>query len=334
VVSSETSAWPPGTSTGVGSLPGTDPLAAAALVLEEAPLLPHLPELPARGAGADAVGRSGALLVDLAVQTVAEGWALTGRPGGDRRRALALLDDDLAALEIAALGYTGPLKVQVLGPLTLAASLSRSMGEAAIADPGLRRDLSASLAEGVAGHLAAVQARVPGASLLLQVDEPLLPSVLSGGLSTRSGWGRLAPVEPQEAIDLLATVLLAAPERERRWVHCCARGAPVGLMVSAGAGGVSLDLDAVGTGLDALGQAVEAGACLVLGAVPTTGTPQPDAVTRRVLDLWGRLGFAPAVRRERTVVTPACGLAGLDATAARAAYRAARQAAEAVAEAD
>jgi hypothetical protein len=57
-------------------------------------------------------------------------------------------------------------------------------------------------------------------------------------------------------------------------------------------------------------------------------------VTRRVTDLWDRLGFAPDVRRERTVVTPACGLAGLDTAAARTAYRAASQAAAAVADAD
>ena len=43
--------------TALGSLPGTDPLEAARLVLGELPDLPHLPELPARGQHADLAGR-------------------------------------------------------------------------------------------------------------------------------------------------------------------------------------------------------------------------------------------------------------------------------------
>ena len=49
----------PGSATGVGSLPGTEPREAAALVTGELPDLPHLPELPGRGPGADMVGRAG-----------------------------------------------------------------------------------------------------------------------------------------------------------------------------------------------------------------------------------------------------------------------------------
>ena len=60
--------WPAGAATGVGSLPGTDVTEAAATVVGELPLLPHLPELPARGVGADMIGRTAALLVDLAVE--------------------------------------------------------------------------------------------------------------------------------------------------------------------------------------------------------------------------------------------------------------------------
>lgn len=42
--------WPPASATGVGSLPGTDPVEALRLVFGELPDLPHLAELPA-GAG-------------------------------------------------------------------------------------------------------------------------------------------------------------------------------------------------------------------------------------------------------------------------------------------
>ena len=43
--------------------------------------LPHLPELPARGFGAEMVGRSAALLVDLPVEITSSGWRLTAHPG-------------------------------------------------------------------------------------------------------------------------------------------------------------------------------------------------------------------------------------------------------------
>ena len=46
-----------GPATGVGSLPGTDPVEALRLVTGELPDFPHLPELPDRGAGADLIGR-------------------------------------------------------------------------------------------------------------------------------------------------------------------------------------------------------------------------------------------------------------------------------------
>jgi Cobalamin-independent synthase, Catalytic domain len=62
--------WPDGAATGVGSLPGTDAREAAATVVGELPLLPHLPELPARGVGADMIGRTAGLLVDIAVEVV------------------------------------------------------------------------------------------------------------------------------------------------------------------------------------------------------------------------------------------------------------------------
>src|SRR5689334_9634345 len=57
--------WPPGATTGIGSMPGVDPAETAGIVVGELPDLPHLPELPNRGLGADLLGRSAALLVDL-----------------------------------------------------------------------------------------------------------------------------------------------------------------------------------------------------------------------------------------------------------------------------
>ena len=108
--------WPAGAATGVGSLPGTDVTEAAATVVGELPLLPHLPELPARGVGGDMIGRTAALLVDLAVEVVPSGWRVTARPGRDHRRAVDLLRFDVDALDAACAGPRPEwVKVQAAG---------------------------------------------------------------------------------------------------------------------------------------------------------------------------------------------------------------------------
>ena len=66
---------------------GTDPVEALRLVAGELPELAHLPELPGRGAGADIIGRTPALLVDISVDLSPAGWRLSPRPGVDQRRA-------------------------------------------------------------------------------------------------------------------------------------------------------------------------------------------------------------------------------------------------------
>src|SRR4051812_42171285 len=185
-------AWGP--ASGVGSLPGTDPAEAVRLVLGELPEFPHLPELPARGPGADLIGRTAALLVDVAVDLTPAGWRLVPRAGLDLRRAKDLLARDLDVLTELADGYTGPFKVQAAGPFTLAAGLERMRGDRAVVDPGARRDLAQSLAEGLSAHAAAVAARVPGAQVVVQLDEPSVPAVVQGSLPTASGYGKLPAI--------------------------------------------------------------------------------------------------------------------------------------------
>src|SRR5947209_13498372 len=99
-------------------MPGTDVPEAARIVVGELPEFPHLPELPGRGVGADLIGRTAALLVDLAVEVVPSGYRVAAHPGHDHRRAVDLLRWDLDALE----GVSAPvIKTQVAGPWTLAA---------------------------------------------------------------------------------------------------------------------------------------------------------------------------------------------------------------------
>ena len=317
-------AWGP--ASGVGSLPGTDPAEALRLVLGELPDFPHLPELPGRGAGADLIGRSAALLVDLAVDLTPAGWRLVPRPGIDLRRAHDLLARDLDALHEVLEAWTGPLKVQAAGPWTLAASLERERGDRAVVDPGARRDLGQSLAEGVAAHAAAVQARAPGARIVVQLDEPSVPAVVQGALPTASGFGKLPAVEESVVEQELGAVVARIPHPVV--VHCCTARAPIGLFRGAGADGVSLDTALV-QDLDALGTAVEAGTHLLLGVVPGTDSslPAPKATASRVQALWRELGFPAEQLAQAVTLTPACGLAGASPGYARGAMAHVREAA-------
>jgi methionine synthase II (cobalamin-independent) len=315
-----------GPATGVGSLPGTDPVEALRVVTGELPEFAHLPELPGRGPGADLVGRSAALLVDLAVELTPAGWLLVPRPGTDQRRARELLARDLDALSDVAEDYTGPFKVQAAGPWTLAAGLERTRGDRAVVDPGARRDLAQSLTEGLAAHVAAVSARVPGARVVVQLDEPSLPAVLVGALPTVSGWGKLPAVEAPVVEQELATVVDALPGPVV--VHCCADRAPLGLLHAAGADAVSFDLGLV-QDLDALGTAVEAGTHLFPGVVPGTDAPlpEPKATASRLHAWWRELGFPADELHEAVTLTPSCGLAAATPGYARRAMTHVREAA-------
>ena len=303
--------------TGIGSMPGEDATAyaeALRLALGETPDLPFLPELPGRGAPASMTGRALAVVAELGADLQPAGWRLTDAPGVDHRRARSLLAQDLDLLEEQAQGFTGRLKAQVAGPWTLAATVERPKGDRVLADHGARRELAQALAEGLRDHVADLRRRVPGADLLVQVDEPALPVVLAGGVPTASGLHRHRTVHPPEASQALEWVFAAVREAGATPVaHCCAADAPVDLLLGAGAQGVSVDLDVLRVGTyDALAGALEKGHAVMLGVVPATDPDTPptdDAVTERVLRVLDMLGLDPQTAGD-LVVTPSCGLAG------------------------
>lgn len=350
--------WPPGSATGAGSMPGTDPARTCAVVMAELPDLPFLPELPGRGPGADLTGRTAALLVDLPVETKPGGWKLAARPGRDQRRAADLLSADLDAIQQAADGYTGVIKIQVCGPWTLAATLERSRSQdPALTDPGAIADLTASLAEGVAVHVAQVRARIPAATVLVQLDEPGLPAVLAGAVPTASGLNRVGVIDGVVAADAIGAVLRACGAFSV--VHCCAAEIPWRVIADAGAGAVSFDLGMLrARDTDAIAEVAESGIGLLCGALsesaakilPAAGQRAPAAAARQrdprpadgqreprhtaeaVITLWHRAGMPPRRLTEQVVTTPACGLASLSPAAARAALAHCREAARIVPE--
>jgi len=324
-------------------MPGTDPGEAMRVIAGELPGFPHLPELPDRGPGADLTGRTAGVLVDIPAEVTLRGWRLAEHSGRDLARARSMLSSDLDVLEEALQGYQGAVKIQLCGPWTLAATLElpKTMN-VALADPGAVADLTASLAEGAAAHAADVARRVPGARLVVQFDEPALPSVVAGLVPTQSGMSRLAAVEADTVQGVLGQVLAATAAYTV--VHCCAAAVPFGIIQKAGADGLSFDLSQLRRGEeDAVAEAAEAGLGLLTGAVPAiageaAGSEPPGEAggarqtAERVIRLWRRLGLPLATCAAQAVITPACGLAGASPGRAREVLARCHQAAGMLAE--
>lgn len=330
-------------------MPGENPLETARVVAGELPDLPYLAELPGRGPGADITGRAAALLVDIPVELAGpRGWRIAERPGRDLRRARSMLSADLDAMEEVLDGYAGLVKIQLAGPWTLAATIEQPHSlNPALADPGLVADLASSLAEGAAAHVAEMGKRIPKATILVQLDEPALPAVRHGAVPTPSGLSRVRAVEDEVARERLHQVLAAT--RQYTVVHCCARDLPFGLIMSAGADGVSFDPSLLRRGdFDGFAEAAEAGLGMLIGALPATGPresttgspgtarragrdtrerPVPADTARIVKDLWRKLDLPPAKCAPQVVITPACGLAGTSPKQARDALSWCREAA-------
>ena len=327
---------------GIGSWPDTDVRQAVTavrdLLCEDG--LPYLPELPARGPGADIIGRSAGLLADLAVDLQPMGWRFVDRPGHDSHRTSGLLREDLDELAEAFDGYEGDLKVQIAGPWTLASSVWLHRGERSVVDPGATRDVIASLAEGLRIHLGEVAQLVPKADLVVQIDEPSLPSVLAGRLPTASGFGRIRAIDPTVAAQGLRDVVAAAGDRHTV-VHCCAPDVPLVMLRDTGVTAVSVDISLLTPkGWESLAATVESGVDLWAGAIPTDGTltsvqagnqASVTDVIGPLVEAWRRVGL-PLSDLSRVTLTPACGLAGLTPSTACSVQRLTVDAARALTE--
>ncbi|MGA9374880.1 MAG: methionine synthase [Mycobacterium sp.] len=324
------------TATGIGSWPGTTAREAAEIIVGELHSLPHLPELPARGVGADMIGRTGALLVDIGFDTVARAYRIAPGRSAVMRRAVSWLNEDLDALEEAweKAGLRGSgrtVKVQAAGPITLAAQLELANGHRAITDAGALRDLAGSLSEGLAAHRAEVARRL-GTEVVVQLDEPLLPAAMLGRLTGVTRFSPVNPVEEQVAA-LLLDECIAAVGGEIA-LHSCAADLPWKLLQRSQLRALAVDVSTLqAADLDGVGEFVESGRTVLLGVVPGSAPQQrwePKNVAAAAASVTDRLGFPRTVLRERIGITPACGLAGATEQWARTAIGLAQKAADGV----
>jgi methionine synthase II (cobalamin-independent) len=320
--------------TGIGSWPGTAPRPAAEVVVGELHDLPHLVELPARGVGADIIGRAAALLVDIALDVVPRGYRIAARPGAVTRRAAALLDEDIDALEEAweRAGLRGgdrTVKVQAPGPITLAAQVELPTGHRAITDQGAVRDLAASLAEGVATHRAHVSRRLDS-PVVVQFDEPSLAAALAGRLTGVTALTPVHAVDESVALGLIDDCVATAGAEVA--LHSCEPDIPWNMLLRSAVHAVSFDASSRDRlDLDGLGEFLDAGRTVLLGLIPATAPARPPSareIARTAASLTDRLGFSRTVLAERIGVTPTCGLAGATREWARTAIEVAQKVAD------
>ncbi len=316
---SGTSGGPPtGVATGVGSMPGSDARAAAEVIAGEVELV-HLPELPGRGLGADMIGRCAALLVDMPMDVTPSGYRFKTGNSTMGRRARDMLRADIDALEEIweTRGLGGPdhwVKVQICGPFTLAASVEIAGGHKALHDRGAWSDVVDSIAEGAATHAAEIRRRL-GARVLIQIDEPLVDRVIEGSIKPLSRFDVINPVPSQvvaEHIDALIDVVDGPV-----LLHHCGERFPWQMVAQTKLWGVSLDAAHVkAANLDGLGEFLDGGSVVALGAIPSTdpGRELPaEHVVTSVTKIIDTIGLSHDVFTDQMLITPGCGLAGADA---------------------
>lgn len=344
--------------TGIGSLPHTRPADAVRDVLASCPELPFWPQLPRRSPQEDMYRQFSAGLPGLEdVETGGRGWrrgpetearlervyrdfvALSGETG-DPSDAWGLSAAEAAGLDALVRFLQGGsgtgrrvvgIKGQVTGPVSLGLAVTDDRGRALLYE----EDLMDGVVRGLALRARwqeRVLARCLGGGdalhrVLVSVDEPYLGTFGSAFFPYR-------PETVRAYFEVFAATL------EGTWgVHCCSN-TDWGFLLELPVRFVSFDAHAYGARLllypEAVRRFVERGGLVAWGVVPTTSPDLAETsaveLTRRLLDLIGALvgrGVPEGRLVRQSLVTPACGLAGLSRDEAGRALSLARAVSEA-----
>ncbi|HET6952161.1 MAG TPA: hypothetical protein VFI47_17400 [Acidimicrobiales bacterium] len=297
---------PIGLASAVGSLPHDDVAGAIDFVLATQPRLPAAPSLPRRSAVEGMIPQAawgipgvlvlpdGSLLVDEAAvdPDLPLGTAVDDEPFVGLRAFLAAID-----------GRVAPYKIQITGPVTLGLALHAV---------GVRADRAFAVAAKAVGSrirevLGAARRAAPGATTLLFLDEPGLTAALEPGF----------PLGVDDTLDLVSGALASIEDEAIAGLHCCGR-ADWPVVLQAGPQMLSLPVEAGASDHPgAFADFLERGGWLAWGAVPTD-RPLGDTAEilwRRLVAEWDALvegGCAADTLVEQALITPACGLVGLD----------------------
>lgn len=331
---------------GLGELPGTSMAVAADMVLGETGDLVHLPQLPARGLGSDAIGGTAALLEGIHVDRGPRSWIMTARPQLETRRAKDQIERDLAACEEVWDGKARAIKLQVTGPWTLAAQIELANGHRVITDRGALRDLTQSLVDGVREHAEYVArniktAHVGGAytplsspKIVVQIDEPMLPEIIGGGLAGTSEFEEIAAVHSADVAERLHGMIEQLRGKFTSQVLLNQTGYVPDWEVARGSGAdtvlVTLDQVRGNAQKDGFGQAISEGTRIGLGVtrpgdeVDELGD-NPRELAVRIARFFDELGLDPALLASQVDVHPRSGIRSGTVVEAASAYRMARE---------
>lgn len=293
----------PASTGGIGALPHRNVTHAAEFSFEafDIPTIPSLPrrspaEAPIAQALAGVVGVStgqyGAVAVDV-----------------ERLDPSAPVATDLqrdqfggfrAFLEVAAeRRYTGPVKWQFVGPISVGVALVR-----AGAHPDVAFDVALRVVEGHVRALAGeVERAIPGAAQIVLLDEPFV-----GGLMHRD-----FPIAPDHAVDLLSAAMASVQSSAAVGVHSCV-DADIATLLESGPQVLSLPVSSSVVPLVGyLERFLAHGGWIAWGAVATEG---PIGVTstrswHQLSTVWCDLvqrGCDAERLRTQAILTPQCGL--------------------------
>jgi methionine synthase II (cobalamin-independent) len=292
-----------GVATGIGSLPHRDAREAAEFAFFATPELPCIPSLPRRspaeamiaqavvGIRGISIGQYGSLMVNV-----------------ERIDPLAEVKTDLdhdafvglrTFLEFAQ-GYTGPVKWQFTGPVTLGLALIRA---------GVPMHTAFEVAvRTVRTHVRniydAVESALPSSAQVVFIDEPEMADLMEDSF----------PIAPDTAIDLMSGALAAVEREGLVGLHCCSDADGASLLAS-GPAILSVPVnDNLKNYAGVLAKFLENGGVVAWGAVATDGPlmPNADRSWKKLAALWCELvqgGCDAQKLRQQSLITPACGLA-------------------------
>jgi hypothetical protein len=297
---------PIGLASAIGSLPHDDVAEAVGFVLDRQPKLPAAPSLPRRSPVEGMIpqaawGISGVMVLPDGSLLVDEAAVVPERPLGDGLDAEPFVS--LRTFLAAIAGRVAPFKIQLTGPVTLGLALH------AVGVPAERAFAVAGKAVSVRTRevLQAARQAAPGATPLVFLDEPGLTAALEPGF----------PLGVDDTLDLVSSALASVEERAIAGLHCCGR-ADWPVVLQAGPQVLSLPVDGGATDHPgAFADYLERGGWIAWGAVPTDRPlgETAEILWRRLVAEWDALvegGCEPSRLVCQALITPACGLVGLD----------------------
>lgn len=293
----------PGSTTGIGSLPHRNAVQAVEFALASYDI-PAIPSLPRRSPAESSIAQA---LVGTAGVTLGQYGTVAIDVG--RLDSSAPVDTDLGRdnfvgfrtfLDVAVeRGYSGPVKWQFVGPISVGVALRR-----AGASPEVAFDVSV---ETVRSHLrslsAAVSEALPNSPQLVLLDEPFADDLMSHDF----------PIAPDEAIDLLSEAMAVLEPRATVGVHCCG-DVDVATLLESGPSVLSLRASSALVPLAGyIDRFLRNGGWIAWGAVATEG---PIGITstrswHQLSRVWCELvqrGCDPELLRSQCLLTPECGL--------------------------